>query len=541
MNGVRYFYLCLAQAVMLASCSVSDDVSDTDTKDSYLLVLCVNATNQTMRQGSDVVQAEGQPFRGLQDVVAIPFYSNADISVDDAPLVKDVSSGSLTRVENRYYYYLEDCPIPWGTNRLLVYGRAIPKETSVVNGKVVTTLGTSPLPADITFSLSPFRDTYDVHDDARDLADYLTAIANTDGWSETSESALKALYLNFIKANSEDSGPYLGGSARVVKAYVKALREQLQTFSGDLPADIIANIDSTAEFNDCLDNGYPSSLGLPDGAAVIRWTGTAFEVRTATTTLDNVNGIIRYTYPAELWYLTNSPIETSDADVAHSKYENADGWTSLLEGSFHDGGQVGLHTKAIGVKEPLQYGVCRLQTVLETITGTIRDAKNMVVEYGGSASNLPMTGVIIGGQHTVGFDFKPIEPQSDVDARFIYDPVEGNPASVNTLVLQSYDNEKVPVILEFENKTGRQFYGRDGIIYPDTKFYLIAQLDPAGKGTGAYANRVFTQDYTTTVNMKVTSLANAYSCMPDLLEPRLELGVQVAIQWIQSTPTTVKL
>jgi hypothetical protein len=168
-----------------------------------------------------------------------------------------------------------------------------------------------------------------------------------------------------------------------------------------------------------------------------------------------------------------------------------------------------------------------------------------VVNYG-DASKLPLTAVLIGGQHTVGFDFKPVGEPSDVDARFIYDPIVGSADAsgvytVNTLVLQSYDNEKVPVILEFQNKSGQQFAGKDGIVYPGTKFYLIAQIDPAGKGEGVYANRVFTQDYTTKMTMKVTSLENAYSCMPDLLQPRLEVGVEVQTQWIQSTTTIVKL
>ena len=108
-------------------------------------------------------------------------------------------------------------------------------------------------------------------------------------------------------------------------------------------------------------------------------------------------------------------------------------------------------------------------------------------------------------------------------------------------MLQSYDNEKVPIILEFENNTGKAFTGKDGTVYPDTRFYLIALIDPAGQGTGAYAGRVFTQDYTTTMSMSVSSLANAYTCMPDLLAPRLEIGVQVVTKWIQATTTNVEL
>jgi hypothetical protein len=136
---------------------------------------------------------------------------------------------------------------------------------------------------------------------------------------------------------------------------------------------------------------------------------------------------------------------------------------------------------------------------------------------------------------------KPRGEQTDVDGRFIYETtiVDGN--QTNTLVLQSYDGEKVPVILELKNNTGHAFTGKDGIVYPDTRFYLIGLIDPAGKGTGECAGRVFTQDYTTTMSMSIASLANAYTSMPDLLAPRLEVGVQVVTKWIQATTTNVEL
>lgn len=63
-------------------------------------------------------------------------------------------------------------------------------------------------------------------------------------------------------------------------------------------------------------NTYPRSIGLPDGAAAIRWTGSHFEVKTTTTQLDNINGINRYTYPAELMFFADSPIRTSAEEVS---------------------------------------------------------------------------------------------------------------------------------------------------------------------------------------------------------------------------------
>ena len=69
------------------------------------------------------------------------------------------------------------------------------------------------------------------------------------------------------------------------------------------------------------------------------------------------------------------------------------------------------------------------------------------------------------------------------------------------------------------------------------------EIDPADKKEVGkdYTNRVFTQDYITTMSMRVTSLAKAYTCMPDLLAPRLEVGVQVVTKWIQATTTNVEL
>ena len=56
-----------------------------------------------------------------------------------------------------------------------------------------------------------------------------------------------------------------------------------------------------------------------------------------------------------------------------------------------------------------------------------------------------------------------------------------------------------------------------------------------------YKKRVFTQDYTTTAKMRVTSLARAYNILPDLLSPRLEVGVEIVQDWIQADPVSVEL
>lgn len=543
---------------MFVSCTSQDDVVPEDPEGVYHFDLVINVGQEKgMRMANEVIQAEGTSFRGLQSLTAIPFSTEGAITADDQSMTSSFSRAVVNRIDgNNYHYYLVvNCSFARNTNHLLVYAQAFPAAgytTDAQNGKLIPVLSAleRQAPSSFSFSLQPIRETTEVHEDAQALADYLTAIANTDGWSTTTNSQLKALYLDFIHADSKGSG-LIPGSAAQVKAYVADLKTQLQPINNVLSNAIIAQINNNSSI---ADNKYPSSLGLPDGTTALRWTTdengkNVFSVRTQTTTLDNINSINRYTYPAELWYYANSAIRTSTEEVAKSIYEDGTKsgvWETLLANNYKGSRYVTGETKSVAIEEPLQYGVARLQMTLKAITeNPLRDSKDATVTY--SATNgFKLTGVIIGGQHTVGFDFKPKEPQSDVDARFIYDTEVGDhknnaAITVNTLVLQSYDEEKVPVILEFENQTGKSFNGKDGIIYPNTKFYLIGQLDPAGKGEGACANRVFTQDYTTAVAMTIKSLANAYSCMPDLLEPRLEIGVEVQTQWIQSTTTIVKL
>lgn len=550
-------WLCM----MMSSCTDDLYVEDEPTLQQYDLFIKVGQP-AGMRMASDVVQTEGSQFRGIQGLLAIPYKtSNADaVTATDVPLITNaVGGGEADKVTGQDYYYVTHCSLMPGTNRMLVYGQATSVNGNAQNGKLVTSLFNADewtdrmLTKDISFSLQPIRETTDVHPEAQALAEYLTTIANTPGWS-TASGLAKARYLDFIHADAEGAG-LMAGAAANVKAYALVLRNQLKDNTDDLSIAIVDNIDNTivkvGETDYNIDNiTYPGSIGLPDGAAVLRWTGSGFSVSTEATTLDKINGINRYTYPAELWYYANSAIRTSSQEVAKSTYQDEGTWSDLLEDYYQGSRSVIYGTRSVAVEDPLQYGVGRLQMTLEPITRTLKDSENEEIA-GAITANLPLTGVIIGGQHTVGFDFQPKGVQSDVDARFIYDPIVGERNTstakwtVNTLVLQSYDGEKVPVILEFENNTGSEFTGKDGKIYPDTKFYLIGMLDPADNKNNdaedAIKGRVFTQDHTTVVTMEIVSLANAYSCMPDLLTPRLEIGVQVTMNWEQSTPTTVKL
>lgn len=538
---------------MMMSCSTADDVSlqfSEATKPEAKQVDLLVSIGDGVLKNQQAATRSNSEFKGLEMMVAIPYSTNgANVTASDDPLIDLVGADedNLAKeyeVEKYNTYYVNSCHLMTGTDRMLVYGKARAASDDLkINGQLSALPTIRKKTADILFSLTSMRESTEAHADARALANYMTQIANTTGWSTTDDPTLKSYYLDFIRMGSEGAG-LMSGAAANIKAFVAALKALLSGRSDVLSNAIITNIDDDDAIEE---NTYPRSLGLPDGAAVIRWTGEKFEVRTTTTTLDNINGINRYTYPAELMFFADSPIRTSAEEVSKTTYQTTNKlWTAFLNTYYNGPTAVNTNTKAVAVENPIQYGVAKLDLTLTTMSATLRDAKDEVVSNT-SMATLPLKGVIIGGQHTVGFNMKPQGEQTDVDGRFIYETsvdatslaTEGYKTS--TLVLQSYDNEKVPVILEFENNTGNAFTGKDGTVYPGARFYLIAVMDPAGQGSGDYAGRVFTQDYTTTMSMSVASLAKAYTCMPDLLAPRLEIGVQVVTKWIQATTTNVEL
>lgn len=556
MTDMKYILYSLLVGMMMVSCSSADDIADDANSQQAaqqvdLLVSVGSKASQSNKQSVSALR-RAATFQEMEGLVAIPFHTDgAAVAPTDHPYLDMVrTTEDDSRVEGHNNYYVDHCFLMPGTDRMLVYGKSKPSPSAdqTVNGVLSALPTVRTKLEDIRFSLTSIRHTTEVHDEAQALADYMTSIANSTGWSTTDDPTLKSYYTDFIHVTAEGGG-MMSGSAAHIKAFVAALRAQLESRSDAVSTAIKNNIDNNTSI---ASNTYPRSIGLPDGAAAIRWSKNEekgkeeFSVRTNRTAFDNINGITRYTYPAALVFFTDSPIRTSMTEVPKSIYQNAltsTAWSDFLDEHYNNSQTVNTSTKAVAVVNPLQFGVANLRLTLTGMIANIKDAKNNAVTNA-SMSTLPLTGVIIGGQHTVGYNMKPQGEQTDVDGRFIYETnitTETAGKSINTLVLQSYDNEKVPILLEFQNDTAYPFTGKDGIVYPGTRFYLIGMIDPAGKGTGAYANRVFTQDYTTTMSMVVSSLANAYTCMPDLLAPRLEVGVQVVTKWIQSTTTNVEL
>ena len=490
---------------------------------------------------------------------------------------------SAVKDNHTQFYHFGYCSMPPLTNECLVYAKAedIPHGNLAVYNGSLNTVNPSEVQSknDIQFSLEPILDATEARksggdewgDKAWALADALTSIVNnshnegnTLSWETSTNAILKNLFQRFT-----NNGADLPGSAASVKQWMLSLKEAADSYLTNPPTTIgddekalLAIIKAKADEKaatitvspETLPTLYPRDINLPDGAAALRWTGNKFVPQMQTTTLDDINSVSRFVYPPALYYFVESGIWTSNSKVTFDQYENRSNWkgddNTAVQTLFPAGGTVMTNTKTVAIADPLQYAVAHLTM------GIKAGATSLPYETGNEdkidISKLTLKGVIIGGQRSVGYDFKPIS-NSLYDVNFVYDSqVSGalNTAgdTYHTLALQSYDGEDVNIILEFEYSADETtgFKCLNGYVYPGTRFYLVGVLVPS-QGTppngltdeekAELKKRVFTQDHTTTINMTVQSLEKAYNVLPSLLSSSLEIGVMITPQWISAEPS----
>ena len=563
--------IMLSAWLLMVGCNADEGLQQESKPVVVDLALTVsNAPQLTTRMTGTNVQADGN-YRGLTVSRIVPFNVHGKITVDDTPTWYQISALRTDYLRTDHFYLYKNCMIMEGAASFLTYGRA-PKGslTKAANGSIIETFPLAMDPQHIRFSLEPISQRV-VHSTATSLAEYMTSIATAKGnniaWKDAPSNVLKTMFLNFVnQTEAVTGGNVLPGSSANIKAYTLELKRLLNnlTLTGEVDIAIRKAIIEKIETYDNAWDGFPASLGLPDGAAAIRWNGTSFTPQISYTSLADINGIDRFTYPAEIYYYGNSRIVTSNIDGRQQIYDDVSNqeWYQVLTSGYEyqDNAAVTHNTRSVAIKDPLQYGVARLQVKLIKTASELEDAKGADISVGDES--FPLTGIIVGGQMPVGFDFAPTTSYpvySETDIVYVYDnQVKTNGTlgngyfylssaadatqMTNTLVLQSYDHKVVPVVLEFINNSGYDFEGLDGTVLKGTKFYLVALIDPAEASSGARAatvGRVFTQDYTTTLNMKVTGLSKAYNVVPNLLSPRLELGIELVSQWASTTPEEI--
>ena len=576
---LKKVWLFAAAALMTASCKDYDEsvVSNEPVSVELAYTLSSSASGIQTRQASEAVQTNGTANpRWPQQMRLIPLITSApqtaDISWEDPVEKPGAGSQPTSRLYRSHY-----CNVATNVNGFLVYGSVAnltppsgvhPK---VYNGSLEAHFPPSfLLESDlnrISFNLESIYNSTVAPTEATAIADYLTGIANTSSGSKTWGTATDENLQNLFKKFTNFGKP-LPGSAASIKKWVEAIKTAATGFSctGDEETirQTIAGL-SVPTFEGTVAQ-YPRNYNLPDGAAVLQWADVAegentiqkFVPQMQTTTLDNITSVPRFAYPAALYYFGATDIITAEEDVDFKELmnqENTDAektaWDKILSNTKFTADIVTPKTKAIALKKPVQYAVAQLNVRIKAMDN-IKDDEGTVVDLG--TNNFPLTGIIVCDQRPVNNKFEQ-ETESEKDAKFIYDSqvktgcylTTTEQDACTTLVLENHNNEDVYIILELENNSSQEFKCVDGIVYPNTRFYLIGKVDVTrynpSESTVEEDNRdrVFTKDYITTVIMTVSSMAKAYNVPPNLLSNNLEIGVETTPQWVAATPTGLRL
>ena len=554
----------LAAALMLTACSGNDEEELTESRQMITaqLSLSVSGKMASTRMTTNATQSDGS-FKGMQDITLIPFVksgSNEDpIVAGDRCLGTYSNLGTLDAFQFSTNSKLYDISLPVRTNAFLVYGRS----KADTNGGLTPVWGNYHAD-DISFSPVQFVSSVTTGKAAGEKGDniitYLNTIFNAKWADQENYPTLHAYYsmVQNMRAGSSASVQAFvqeiynalkdASSAAGVSDVLKAILSK-ETLPESLPATVTLP-------EDC--QGYPADLGLPDGTAVIEWNSENHQFQ-AVTDKNNLGAltvdVTNFVKPAELWYRTNSRINT-DYGSRRTDYEAQTTWQGVLDTYAEQNGSVKASTRSVAVRQQMQYAVGRLDVKLTASTTTLKDNADTPNDI--SVSDLPITGILVGQQSPVDFLF-----QSTGDEGYtIYDSEAASAINAevptHTLVLETQKDQQVIVAVELQNNSGTAFVTGEGkqIVPLGCKFYLIGKLtlvtggsgtndDPYQYVTGYNAddntkNRVFCQDFVTAVTFTVNDLKNAYYIIPPLNAAQLEFSLGVK-DWKMCTPSSVPL
>lgn len=415
--------------------------------------------------------------------------------------------------------------------------------TAITNATTANTADPATTPISIANDLKEFQKT--IRNDVSQTA--------TPDYKEYAGSSASMAYL-FSKVytalkNMETSLTSTEATPTDYAAPLIAKVEDYFTATGD------ATSGWTVAWKTTADPDFPGKLNLPDGAVAIKFNGTdAFEY------VDyNVDGLIAtpaglYTHPARLYYTINSKGMVKDTEYLSTLGNSQPTWDAVKTSGPNPyvEAPISASTHSVILKDQVQFAVGRLDVQARVQEGVVLkdngsgitgDAYYLPQPVVVPAAGYPLTGVLIGGQKQVGWDFTPIAGavQQTIYDNSMTEAINAKQGSAysainHTLALETEKATAINIALEFKNNTDKDFYGINHNIIPaGSKFYLIAKLTP---GTNEFDNpdgltQVFKQDYTTTAKLTIgeLSLQKAYNVIPDLRSPKLEFGLSVDLEW----------
>jgi len=601
--------IALTGAVGFSSCSSSSDEvvgnnpsynsEQSSVKTQFTISFSKNVAST--RQSEGIVQAKAStPFRGMDNIVLLPFGVAGAVNTDPIgstltklgkaielkniiypsqfeDLTNSIPASTLTDESNSNSVLYNDVTIPVGTGSFLFYGKAIDGGVGTNNFLNGYLKMEGNQPGTITFTpLQTYPSSTTASTVGEALATYISNIAKAEHWAECGTEANKTqswynlglsdLYTKFTSMKA--------GSSRTVQAAVQDLYSTIKDNTDAVSTAIIAAITDAdyvssseggvltfkAVIGNSEDTYFPGDKDLPDGAALLSYNSGTKTFTQVTNGSGNTGQVTAkyadYVYPASLYYYCNSGIKTSNSSQA-TAYNGSDSWATI-SGKYKDGTSVSTSTRSVAILDPIQYGVGRLEACVKlgdatTLYDKNGDAYNVIPNKG-----FTVTGILIGGQKQVVYNFTPTT-DTDAPSYTIYDNITKSNGTINvykttasdpnyTLALETEADVAVYVAVELLNN-GADFQGKDGVVPAGCKFYLVAQLDPS-KGSGYVSetmDQVFKQDHKTIVNFTIpkgyaktedefnpetpVGLGRAYNTIPDLRTPKLELGLSVDLTW----------
>lgn len=548
-----------------------------------------SSTNQAKkgtRMTDENTQQKENYFRGISDIVLLTFSGDPSSSTGSktATQVHEIGEDNNAYDQDNYRRLYRDIDIPVGTDYMIFYGTA--KKTVNNNhfkfGKT-NNIAAYDAEKDLTkreFKLSPITNVnFANYQEAQEIIAALNEIAkssgtygtNTVAWADVSDSKYDAVdwitksEREFLKNNYEKFIKLSAGSQSSVKSFITKLKNILIGEGTEanlskkyLTKNIVENCEAALTKIENLT--FPRDLNLPDGVAKIYWdqTNSSFEYYTAGSEAFSAGNNINYNkicYPAELSYFVKTSTMVSDKEISHvNDFPDYKDWTTDLNKAWSAKGtfehkEVSSSTRTVALREPVQYSVAVLKSTIKCNAETLKDNGQSIGGLGADqdvqvkGTGFPVTGILIGGQpESVDWKYEP--KSTETFENTIYDRsmngtiTAGTSTSTPNYTLvfdnNSTDKKAVYVTIELENNSGMDFYGKDGIILKDAKFYLVGKLNPAatsGTNNPLNVDRVFVQDYVTTANFNITDLKNAYNCIPDLRTSGINVGLAVDLEW----------
>ena len=519
------------------------------------------------------VQTDGPTdfsYNGMANITLIPFAPKAKVSTASVRFGDDIALGTLDGSialsnENRARNY-SDQQVPQGTTAFLFYGEsgknsgAAKFDVGQINGALTGN------PAAYKFELQPICTNTDAVQAVADLFNaYLNQVIIAQDtlysgheWRFISESENKGYKDMFDTLKTLNVLTTYGVERMMTDLYhsldvnkdslAKAIRKAIlnPTYASLSGSGASAKVQLVSGMQN-----FPKQFNIPEGAvSVVYSTSTNTFGANAAHSFGGLApaDLASYVYPASLWYFANTLIKTSSSSKGN--YTAGGTWKSILATYENNEASVNSSTRSIALIDTIQYGVARLDVQVKLKDGTSLMDNNPVEslrEIANPDGGYPLKAVLIGNQKNVGFDFTPATYAGDKAGTYvIYDTVMSSAiyaqphasvysAANSTLVLETPADagagaEDVFVALEFENNTGKDFYGVDRQMIPaGGRFYMVGKLE-ASEATET-GKKVFKQDYTTTARFSINSLTKAYSAIPDLKAPQLEIGMSVDLYW----------